>query len=67
MTDTSDCETCSGTGTVTVDRADPRGEHFTADVDCPDCTGDDAPDDAADWTSELESYDEAECRWESAV
>lgn len=34
-----ECETCGGDGEVFEDRADRHGEHYTVQVECPDCHG----------------------------
>lgn len=56
--DDQPCPDCDGSGTITEDRADRRGEHYTAEVPCSTCRAsererfddeDDDRDDADRW------------------
>jgi DnaJ-class molecular chaperone len=62
------CETCGGDGTVEVDRADRRGEHYTEEVDCSACGGEGTVDiDDAELRAEVadQQAGDAEVAWES--
>jgi DnaJ-class molecular chaperone len=55
------CETCGGDGTLTYDRADARGEHYTVEKPCPNCKGEDVDIELDDFDTynpdDMEAYE----------
>lgn len=64
MRATPSCPDCDGSGTVEVDRADRRGEHYTETAECGSCGGAGEAEDDFDAVENDRPPVEREVDWE---